>query len=117
MFLFVLLLVVEANTLCREYHFIHLLDCADLSVNSTRSLSHGVKPWVHVLNLRRNDLIRVNEAELLASFPDLRVVDLHENPNLDCQAVKTFKFLVRSDCRLTVNSMRQFTTTLTPSTI
>ena len=105
---------------CIEKQQWKLLDCADMSLKTTEGLLHGAKPWVYVVDLRRNLLVWINDTLLLSVFPNLYLVDLCENPNLDCRLILELKISVRSECKTkaflsTRQSLLQATSLAVPS--
>ena len=98
MLLFILItlsFVCASTTKCIERQRFKLLDCTDMSLKTTEGLLYGTKPWVYVLDLRRNLLIWINDTLLLSVFPNLQLVDLRKNPNIGCRLIPEFKVSVR----------------------
>ena len=122
LFILITLFFVRASTAkCIEKQQWKRLDCAGMSLKTTERLLHGAKPWVYVVDLRRNLLVWINDTLLLSVFPNLQLVDLRENPNLDCRLILELKISVRSECKTkaflsTRQSLLQTTSLAVPST-
>ena len=122
LFILITLSFVRASTAkCIERQRFKLLDCTDMSLKTTNGLLYGTKPWVYVIDLRRNLLVWINDTLLLSVFPNLQLVDLRENPNIDCRLILELKISVRSDCKTkalltTQQSILQTTSLAVPST-
>ena len=103
---------------CMENKRLKLLDCTDMSLKTMEGLLHGAKPWVYVVDLRRNLLVWINDTLLLSVFPNLQLVDLLKNPNIDCRLIlelkitvskcKTKAFLTTQQSLLQMNSCCQY---------
>ncbi len=92
--------VCASATQCLEVIPIGLMDCNDKALLTTGTIYPSNKLyWVEVINFERNNIVHVNDTELFSWFPNLRLIDLCENPNLDCRAVWELKITVRSDCK------------------
>ncbi len=94
-----LFFVCASATRCLEVIPTGLMDCSDKALLTTSTIYPSNKLyWVEVINFERNNIVHVNDTELFSWFPNLRLIDLCENPNLDCRAVWELKITVRSDC-------------------
>jgi hypothetical protein len=94
------LLFVCANAArCRDDRFVGVLDCSSLSLKTAHALTNKRMYWVIVVNLRGNDIVHVNDTELLYRFPNVRVVDLRGNQNLQCRLVWKSRISTRSNCK------------------
>ena len=101
MFLFVLItqIFVRVSAVkCVEKRQFRLLDCSDMSLRTTDELLSEIKPWVYVIDFKRNLLVWINATSLLYMFPNLQLIDLRQNPNVDCWRIRELKINVKSDC-------------------
>ena len=100
LFILITLYFVRASTAeCIQKQRLKLLDCTDMSLKTTEGLLYGTTPRVYVVDLRRNLLVWINDTLLLSVLPNLQLVDLRENPNIDCRLVLELKIGVRSECK------------------
>jgi hypothetical protein len=75
------------------------MDCSDTALLTTGTIYPSEKLYsVKVISFERNNIVHVNDTELFSWFPNLLLIDLRENPDLDCRAVWELKITVRSDC-------------------
>ena len=101
MFLFVLItqIFVRVSAVkCVEKQQFRLLDCSDMSLRTTDELLSEIKPWVYVIDFKRNLLVWINGTSLLYTFPNLQMIDLRQNPNVDCWRIRELKINGKSDC-------------------
>lgn len=79
-----------------------VLDCSDQGLTKipyVPTAANRRKYIIHVLNLRRNNVKSVSERELTNWYPELKMVDLRQNPNLNCSQVRSFTRIVfKVDC-------------------
>ena len=88
LFILITLSFIRASTAkCTEHQRLKLLDCTGMSLKTTEGLVYGTKPWVYVIDLRRNLVVWINDTLLLSVFPNLQLVDLRENSNIDCRLI------------------------------
>ena len=87
---------------CKELRLFSLIDCAGCDLEY---IPHFELPkvWVKSLSLRRNNINAVNFSTLAIDFPNLKLIDLRENP-FNCASTKLFKVL--SDCFKTSAAVR-----------
>ncbi len=85
------------STQCVEKRKLELLDCS--GVNLIDLPQFGGKPWVKSLDLAGNALKSVNFTLLLTKFPNLRLVDLRQNPEYVCHASPP-EIKVLADCEV-----------------
>ena len=96
-FIFLVLVDISTGT-CVELRFINLMDCSDASMSSIDGLS--ARKWVKVVNFRRNDFVTLNMTRLLWLYPNVREVDLRDNPRLDCEKIRESTHVrVETDCK------------------
>jgi hypothetical protein len=93
-------LFVCANaTRCREVYIFDLLDCSDLGLETIRGLWKTERDWVLNVDFWKNRFVTINVTELLDAFPNLRHIDLHKNPEIDCRAIRNLRIRTRSYCK------------------
>ncbi len=85
---------------CIEERLIGLLDCRGLSLKTVGRFFARRQLWVITIDLSENNFVVINTTELLDVFPNLQLVDLRQNVNLDCWAIQNSKVPVTSDCVL-----------------
>ena len=69
-----------------------------MSLRTTDELLSETKPWVYVIDFKQNLLVWINATSLFFVFPNLQLIDLRQNPNVDCWRILELKISVRSDC-------------------
>ena len=86
MFVFLALFAIlngsSATPKCTERRSINLLDCSGLHLTSLPRFRQP-KIWVESLDLKRNAIVYLNFSSLTIRFPNLRRLDVRENP-FDC---------------------------------
>ena len=114
--MFCVLLFVHGSTpICWESTIFKLLDCSDKQVKSIDHLVISKREWVVVIDFKRNRLVSFNVTELLLAFPNLRHIDVRDNPTLDCRLLRESRIEVNSDCGLGLSAVRarlSFSTTM-----
>ena len=82
-----------------------MLDCSDQGLNRLPMpwavQKHG---WVRVLDLKKNNISRINKRNVLKLYPRLVYLDLRNNP-VDCSDIKFSKIKFKVDCRTTMYSI------------
>ena len=95
---FILVLVDISTETCVELQFTNLMDCSDASMSSIDGLS--VRKWVMAVDFRRNDFVMLNMTRLLWVYPNVREVNLGDNPRLDCEKIQESTYIrVKTDCK------------------
>ena len=97
-FLLLVLLDGKSALRCTEVERIKLLDCSGL--NTKKSSRLPSPKWVEFLDLRFKKITTINATELLITFPNLRFIDIRNNPNFDCRLAKEKWVTIASDCKL-----------------
>ena len=72
-------------TYCKELKMHNLINCSGLALSAVPQFAKA--DWVHVLDLRSNDIRHMSAKELLA-FSNLNTVDVRGNPCLDCESLQ-----------------------------
>ena len=79
---------------CIEKQRLDVPDCSGLGLKTTKNLSKlRQKEWVISLDLRRNKFVSLNFTEIHLIFPNLRLMDVRENPLFNCKMDWTFVLL------------------------
>ena len=103
-FIFLVLVDISTET-CVELQFINLMDCSDASMSSIDGLS--VRKWVRAVDFRRNDFVTLNKTRLLWVYPNVREVNLRDNPRLDCEKIQESTYIrVKTDCKFQLPTRR-----------
>ena len=89
-FIFLVLVDISTET-CVELRFINLMDCSGASMSSIDGLS--VRKWVRAVDFRRNDFVTLNMTRLLWVYPNVREVNLRDNPRLDCEKIRESTYI------------------------
>ena len=99
--LFVLLIVSSAHGdqhTCKFIRFVGLLDCVNRGLQKVPILKDGRRS-VKVLDLRQNNITEISDT-VLANYPNLKLVDVRQNPYI-CGGIHIVNIKVRSSCPIT----------------
>ena len=92
------LFVTITTQKCLERQILGYLDCSEIMLNETDQIPTERKEWVYVLDLRMNRFVSVNFMKLVLVFPNLCIVDLSDNPTLDCRLAQDPRIVIESNC-------------------